>query len=191
METSVKDAFGAYLTTPDAVLPLEGAPKPIPLAASIGAGLSGMALFVGAVGLGLYSVETGGGEVGMDLPSLMAVPPLVALLSVPPLLLFSALQGREPGLLKVIGVAASGPTITGTCLGAATPLVMLYVLTGQIDGAFLLLVVGLLTMSAFAGAWGALKNARRAGPASPGSFTILAHFAFTLWTAVVLTIHLA
>ncbi|MFT5686751.1 MAG: hypothetical protein ACI8RZ_007708 [Myxococcota bacterium] len=191
METSVKDAFGAYLTTPDAVLPLEGPPRPIPLAASIGAGLTGMALFVGAVGLGMLSVESGGGEVGLDLPSLMAVPPLVAVLSVPPLLLISALQGREPGLLKVIGVAASGPTITGACLGAATPLVMLYVLTGHIDGAFFLLVVGLLLMSALAGAWGALKNARRAGAASPGSLTVLMHFAFTLWTTVVLTLHLA
>ncbi|MFT4975286.1 MAG: hypothetical protein ACI8S6_001173 [Myxococcota bacterium] len=190
METSVKDAFGAYLATPDAVLPLEGPPRPIPLAASIGAGLSGMALFVGAVGLGMLSVESGG-EVGLDLPSLMAVPPLVAVLSVPPLLLVSALQGREPGLLKVIGVAASGPTITGACLGASTPLVMLYVLTGQIDGAFFLLVTGLLLLSALAGAWGALKNARQAGAASPSSPTVLMHFAFTMWTAVVLTLHLA
>ena len=187
MENHAPGALTAYLRSPDVVLP-DGEPTPpLPMAVAIAAGLSGMALFSSTVGIGILSH----GQRSLDWPALMVIPPLVAVLSVPPLLLISALLGRAPGTIKVIGVAASGPTITGACLGAASPLVLLYALTGQIDASFVLLVMGLTLTATAAGAWGALKNSRRAGAASPGRLIVLGHYLFTLWTALVLTLHLA
>ena len=113
---------------------------------------------------------------------------LVAILSIPPLVLISAFVSKESSFLKTVGLAAAGPAVAGVSLGASAPLVLLYVMTGFVDVAFALLIVVVFSLALVCGARGALQNARRAGDASPGSLLILMHYGFTIWTSLVSSI---
>ncbi len=180
----VSAVLGSALSSPDIVLPDEGSPDPLRLAGSAALGLAGAAIFL--------AITAVGGGVGSSNPlTLAAVPPLAAMLAFPPLYLLTNIRGRSPGLLRLLGVAIAGPSIAGVTLGAASPLLLLFALTGEIDVAFRALVALLAFGAVAAGAFGAIGNARRAGPSAPGMFIILGHYAFTLWTAGALALHLA
>jgi hypothetical protein len=185
-------AAAAFLARPDAVLPPDGAARPLDLAVRTALGLGGAALFCAVLAAGIASAAPGdAGDLGASLLRLAAVPPVAALLSFPPLVLMAALQGRETGLVKLAGVAAGGPVAAGIWMGAAAPVLLLFVLTGSVDAAFGLLSVAIAGGSVLAGAIGAVRNARRAGETAPGAFTVLGHYGLFGWTALVLALHLA
>lgn len=182
----------AFLARPDAVLPADGGARPLELAVRTALGLGGAALFCTVLVAGIASAPPGDATTLREgLIRLAAVPPVAALLSFPPLVLMAALQGREIGLVRLAGVAAGGPVSAGVWMGAAAPVLLLFVLTGTVDVAFGLLAVGTAGVSVLAGAVGAVRNARRAGEAAPGAFTVLGHYGLFGWTALVLALHLA
>lgn len=182
----------ATLSHPDGPLEDGVSPRPLRVAAATAIGLAGAGAFLVVGSFGLASATpVEGAAVGTAAVSLVAVPPLTFLLSVPPLYLATALRGRAPGLLRLMAVGSAGPTAAGTWLGATTPLLLLYLMTGgQSDVAFVLLGLLLGAMAVAAGAWGAIGASRRAGPHSPGLAVVLGHYGFSLWTVLVLAIHL-
>lgn len=166
--------------------------SPVAVAASTAVGLAGASAFlaVHAARVAPYTAGPWTENLGEVLP-LVAVPPLAAVLSVPPLFLLTALRGRAPGLLRLLAVAAAGPSAAGAFLGAATPLSILFALTGGgPPGALLLLGVLLALLAVVVGGWAAACAATDAGPQSPGLLVALGHYAFTLWAGLVLTVHL-
>jgi hypothetical protein len=184
-------AAAAFLARPDAILPPDGAVRPLDLAVRTAVGLGGAAIFCGVLAAGIASAgPERAGRLGASLLRLAAVPPAAALLSFPPLVLMAALQGRETGLVRLAGVAAGGPAAAGIWMGAASPVLMLFVLTGSVDAAFGLLSLAIAGVSVLAGAIGAVRNARRAGDTAPGAFTVLGHYGLFGWTAFVLALHL-
>lgn len=184
-------ALAAFLSQPDAVLPAAGPPLPRAVAVRTAAGLAGAALFVATFAIGIATAAHGpDADELARLLRLAAVPPVAAALAFPPLVLVTALRGREVGLLRLAGVAAGGPTIAGLWAGAASPVLLLYALTGEIGTAFALLTAGIGFVAAIAGAIGAVRNARRAGDANPGPAVVLAHYALFGWTALILVAHL-
>ncbi len=185
-------AAAAFLARPDAVLPPDGAVRPLDLAVRTAVGLGGAAIFCVVLAAGLASAgREGAGSLGASLLRLAAVPPAAALLGFPPLVLMAALQGRETGLVRLAGVAAGGPAAAGIWMGAASPVLMLFVLTGSVDAAFGLLSLAIAGVSVLGGAIGAVRNARRAGDTAPGALTVLGHYGLFGWTAFVLALHLA
>lgn len=175
----------ACLARPDVVVPERARVDPVPLAVNAALGMAGAGAF--------FAVAFGGlGEGGGGLPlHLLLAPPLAAALTFPPLFLLTGLRGRAPRVLDLLAVSVAGPTVAGLALGASVPLVLLYRLTGELTWAFGLLVAGLLTLAFGAGLRGALANQRRAGESSPGIPVVLGHFLLTLWTALVVALHLA
>lgn len=173
------------LQAPDRLLPAHRPPTPFSLSLHTASGLLGALLFGAVLALGVGDM----GGPSSDI-SLLLVPPSTLLLCFPPFYLLSALQGRPPGLLRLAGVAVSGMVVAGLWLGSSTPLLLLYLLSGEVDGAFFLLAFFLMAMGTLAGARAALKNARIAGAVAPGGLAVLAHYTFTLWTSAVLAIHL-
>lgn len=173
----------ATVSRPDLVLPEEGEPSSIQVASHAALGLAGAGAFSLIAAL---ATEGGGGDA-----TLVVVPFLATLLTFPPLYLLTTVRGRTPGLARLLAVAVAGPAIAGTALGASSPLLLLYALTGEIDASFALLAVGLALAAAALGALGAVKNARRVGPQSPGALVILGHYTLTLWTAMALALHLS
>lgn len=189
------DPIGAtaatFLARPEAVLPPDGHASPRVLAIRTALGLGGAALFCAVLATGIATTAPGdAGALGTGLLRLAAVPPVAALLSFPPLVLMAALQGRQVGIATLAGVAAGGPVAAGVWMGAAAPVLLLFVLTGEVDAAFGLLSLAVAGGSVLAGAVGAVRNARRAGAAAPGAFTVLGHYALFGWTAFVLSLHL-
>lgn len=176
-----------WLSAPDAVIPLDRPIEPLGLAVTTALGLVGAGTFFGLVGAALATGQRGGDLEWWTLP---AVPPLAALLTFPPLYLVTALQGRPAGTLTLAAVASSGPTVVGAWLGAASPLLLLYVLTGEIDTAFYLLAWLILLFAVAAGAAASVRNSLRAGPSAPGVLTTLLHYALTGFTVLVLCAHL-
>jgi len=190
--TSATAELIATLAHPDGPLEEDRPPRPLRVAAATAIGLGGAGAFLAVGALGLAAATpVDGGAVGGAAASLVAVPPLTFLLSVPPLYLATALRGRAPGLLRLMALGSAGPTAAGTWLGATTPLLLLYLMTGgQSDVAFVLLGLLLGAMAVAAGVWGAARASRRAGPQSPGLAVALGHYGFSLWTMLVLSIHL-
>lgn len=187
------EAFVEAIAHPDGLVADARPPAPLAVAAGAALGLGGAAAFAVVVGLGRSTILGGGGSGDLlsDLLALAAVPPVAALLTLPPLYLVTALRGRAPGLARLFALAASGPAMAGTWLGAGTPLLLLYLLTGGDTGlsfGVLGLLVGLLGVAA--GLWSAARTARRAGPQSPGPLVMALHFCFTLWTGLVLALNL-
>jgi len=170
-------------------MPLQGPLRPVELGVSTGLGLLGAGGFF-AVALGSLA-ELGGSGDGGGLVDLALVPPLAVLLCFPPLFLLTALRGRAPRALDLLGVALSGPTVAGVALGACTPLLLLYRLTGEVGWAYGLLVAALLSLGLLAGLRAAISNQRRAGEGSPGALVVIAHYGLTLWTAAVLALRLS
>jgi hypothetical protein len=188
---SIPQAARAFLSRPDGILSENGATPAVEVAVRACIGLTGAAVFFAIVVAGFVSVSPElPGEGVASLWRLMAVPPTATLLSFPPLVLVAALQGREPNLARLAGVAAGGPAMAGTWLGAGAPVLLLFLLSGEIDAAFALLALGLCLVGGMAGAVGAVRNARRAGASAPGALTVLAHYALFGWTALVLSLHL-
>lgn len=184
---SLQAAAAAFLARPDVVVP-EGEDEgvaPVPLAVGAGLGMAGAGAF--------FAVAFGGvGEVGAGLPlHLVLAPPLAATLTFPPLFLLTGLRGRAPRLLDLLAVSVAGPTVAGIALGASVPLLLLYRLTGELTWAFGLLVAWLMALAFGAGLRAAHANQRRAGESSPGVLVVLAHYLLTLWTALVVALHLA
>ena len=192
LPTRPRGAAAAFLARPDAVLPPDGVVRPLDLAVRTAVGLGGAGIFCAVLALGIASAgPEGAGRLAASLLRLAAVPPAAALLSFPPLVLMAALQGRETGLVRLAGVAAGGPAAAGIWMGAASPVLILFVLTGSVDAAFGLLSLAIAGVSVLAGAIGAVRNARRAGDTAPGAFTVLGHYGLFGWTAFVLALHLA
>jgi hypothetical protein len=178
-----------WLAAPDAVIPLDRPVEPLGLAVTAALGLAGCGSFAALLGAGMQLAGVGAAG-GLAWWSLPAVPPLAALLTFPPLYLVTALQGRPAGSLVLAAAASSGPVAVGAWLGAASPLVLLYLLTGEIDGGFFLLCALSLCGAVAAGAAAAVRNTLRGGPAAPGALTILAHYGLTVFTVAVLCAHL-
>jgi hypothetical protein len=194
-QSSARAEFYAVLSNPDGPLTEGAKPRPLAVAASTAVGLAGAGAFLAVLAAGFATTtmasSVGVGTVIEDALVLAAVPPLTFVLSVPPLYLATALRGRAPGLLRLLAVASAGPAAAGTWLGATAPLLLLYLMTGMsVDYAFGLLALMLGLMATGLGAWGAVRTGRRVGPQSPGLVLVLAHYAFTLWTGLVLAIHL-
>jgi hypothetical protein len=181
-------AARSYLATPDAVVPLDGEVRPLRLAVSTALGLAGTGAFLGILGAGMAMVQEG--SAGGSWWAAVAVPPVVAALSLPPLYLATVLQGRAPDTLRLCAVAAAGPTVAGAWLAAASPLLLLFLLTGELDVAFFLLGFATLLGAGAMGAGAAVRNASRAGSGVPNLPTVLVHYAFTAWTAAVVALHL-
>ena len=180
--------------TPTAWWRTTGPRPPLAVAAGAALGLGGAAAYAVVLGLGRSTILGGGGGSGdllSDLVALAAVPPVAALLTLQPLYLVTALRGRAPGLARLFALAASGPAMAGTWMGAGTPLLLLYLLTGGDTGmsfGVLGLLVGLMGVGA--GLWSSARTARRAGPQSPVPLVMALHFCFTLWTCLVLALNL-
>jgi len=185
---TLRAAALTYLRNPDAVLPLKGRLHPVQVGVAAALGMLGAGVFF-AVALGSVS-DLGGPETVGRLLDLALVPPLAVLLSFPPLFLVTALRGRAPRPMFLLAVALSGPTVAGLALGASTPLVLLYRLTGDVGLAYGLLVMALFSLALMAGLHAAVSNQRRAGQWSPGALVTVAHYGLTLWTAAVLSAHL-
>ncbi len=187
--TGLHSALRGYLAAPDAVLPLGRAPDPMSLAAAAAVGLAGLGLFAALAALGTCGGVTAAGA-SRDPLTAVLIPPISALLCFPPLYLLVTMQGRRPGFMRLAAVASAGPTVAGVWLGASAPVLLLYLLTGEVDWAFRLLTAGLALLAVAAGAGAALRNARRAGPSAPGGVAVLAHYFLAIWTALVLARHL-
>lgn len=183
--------LSSFLAAPDVVLPAEGAPSSLRLATSAAVGLVGMGAFGAVVGLGMAQVPDASLSDPLAILRLPLTPVLAVVLSFPPLYLVSTLMGRTPGLLRLVALGISGLTVAGVVLGAASPLLLLYALTGAIDFAFVLLALGFGLLATWAGARATLANRLRAGDDAPGRLVLLAHYAITLWTCLVLSFHLA
>ncbi len=176
----------SWVASPDLVVPEGGRSKPLPLAMACAAGLVGAGLFFGVAFSGVDA------ELASGLPlHLVVAPPLAAMLTFPPLFLLTGLRGRAPRMLDLLGVSVAGPTVAGAALGASVPLLLLYRLTGDLTWAFAVLVAGLMVLAVGAGLRAAVANQRRAGPSSPGMAVIVGHYFLTLWTALVVAIHLS
>ena len=144
-----------------------GGPRELALLSALG--LSGLVLFNLLVGLVVSGIE-GSSEIA----ALIAIP-LAMLICFPPLVLSVGLRGRQPDLLGLGALTASGPVSSGLLLGALSPLVVLYGLTGEVNAAF-----GLLVFMALGAAWvfgvrAVVQNARDLGEGGPGTFLALLH----------------
>ena len=178
-----RELAARYLAQPDLVVPEGARVRPVSLAVAVAAGMAGAGAF--------FWVAFGGLDgVGVPVDMLLA-PPLAAALTFPPLFLLTGLRGRSARLLDLLAVSVAGPTVAGTALGASVSLLLLYRLTGDLTWAFGVLVVGLMWLAFVAGLRAALANQRRAGPSSPGIPVVLGHYLLTLWTALVVAIHLS
>lgn len=175
------------LSHPDAVVPLDGAVSPVAVAVATTGGLLGTGCFLALFGTGLASV---GGSTGGTWWTVLPVPLAVGALSLPPLYLVTVLQGRVPDLLRLCAVASSGPTVAGAWLGALSPLLALFLFTGEIDPAFVLLGAVGMVLAAVKGAVASWCNTLRAGRGVPTGGAMLIHYGFTAWTAVVISLHL-
>lgn len=182
---TLRREIAAFLLAPDAVRPLDASPRPVPLSLGVALGFAGAVLFALIVHLATPAVGHSHAHAG-----LLLAPPLAVLLCFPPLYLLAALQGRPAGALELASVAVAGPTVAGTWLGASAPLLLLYALTGEVDWAFFLLAAGLAALALLAGARAVVSNARRARPVAPGGFAVFVHYGFTVWTCLVLALHL-
>jgi hypothetical protein len=158
---------------------------PLELARYSALGLAGLLLFNTVVGM-VVSGPAGGTE----MLCLMAIP-LAMLICFPPLVLSTGLRGRQPDLLGLGALTASGPVSSGLWLGALSPLVVLYGLTGEANAGFGLLVFMAWT-AALAFGWRAvMQNARELGASGPGVVIALVHGAFMGWTTLILAARFA
>ena len=130
-QNGLLEAFIEAIAHPDGLVADDRAPAPLAVAAGAALGLGGAAAYAVVLGLGRSTILGGGGGSGdllSDLVALAAVPPVAALLTLPPLYLVTALRGRAPGLARLFALAASGPAMAGTWMGAGTPLLLLYLI---------------------------------------------------------------
>ena len=181
-------AILSHIERPDLVVDEHGQTSPLALAAATSIGLTGVGVFTALLILSA-DIRFSGRAVA-EILSLLSVPPLTALLTFPPFYLACALRQRAANLQTLLAIACSGPLIAGTTLGAASPLVLLYLLTGDLNIGFYLLVLGLMGLAVLLGGIGARQNAKRTGASDPGHLIVIAHYLLTLWTALVLSAHL-
>ncbi|MCB9780893.1 MAG: hypothetical protein H6742_20155 [Alphaproteobacteria bacterium] len=182
-------ALRRHLLAPDgrALLADDGVPaSPAGLAASLGVAFAGAAAFLLSAAVGLTRGE-GLADVG---PALVGGALLAALLTFPPLVLVSALRGRQADVLQLAASAAVGPTVAGTTLAAMAPVVLVHALGAEPDFGLALVVVMLFLLSLLAGAVATVKRSLATGASSAGPVAALVHYGLTLWTAGVLAVHL-
>ncbi len=187
------EAFVEAIAHPDGLVADARAPAPLAVAAGAALGLGGAAAYAVVVGLGRSTILGGGGSGDLlgDLLALAAVPPVAALLTLPPLYLVTALRGRAPGLARLFALRPQCPAMAGTGWGPARRCCCSTCSRGETPGCPLVCWgCWWACWGVAAGLWSAARTARRAGPQSPGPLVMALHFCFTLWTGLVLALNL-
>lgn len=152
--------------------------------------VGGTAMFVGAAGTSVLG--TGAAGSGLEeLLALLIAPPLAMLLLFPPLYLLT--MRRVVGLrpLRLAALSLSGHAAAGAVLGAFSPVVLLYAMTGDTGWDQLLMCLGLLVAAVVAGTRNVIRNASVSADESPGRLALVGHFYLSTWTAAVLFTHLS
>lgn len=197
--SSVLAPVQGFLLAPDA--PSDN--HPMGPAAALAVSMAGVGVFgaalVGAVtGLDLEAVQGSGLE--RVIPAFLVGVPLAQLLCFPPLYLWSTLQGQRVPPLRLAAAVTAGPGAMGAWMGAASPLFLLYALSGPVgEGrssdlpsiAVLLLGLAVAGTALLAGARNAVRAGASLGLEAPGAVARLAHFVVVLWTTLILVIRLS
>lgn len=192
------EPFAAFLSAPDAMGATESV-SPVTPAAALAVALGGSALFTAAMAAGAGGVSAENAVDGLSrAPALLMAVPLAQLLCFPPLFLISTLRGRTTSPLRLGALAVAGQAAAGAVLGAAAPVIAMFSLSGPShrgegvpELAVLLLGVGVVMAAFLMGARNTLRASSSAGDASPGGFTLLAHYFVSAWTSAILLYHLA
>ena len=154
------------------------------LARSSAVGLGGLILFNTVVFMVIKGPSGGSDMLGL------AALPLAMLICFPPLVLSTGMRGRHPDLLGLGALTASGPVSSGLWLGALSPLVILYGLTGEANAAFGLLVFMSWAAAVVFGWRAVMQNAGELGESGPGVVIALIHGVFMGWTTLILAAQL-
>lgn len=188
-----------FLAAPDA----PRGDHPLEPAATLAVGIVGAGLFAGALAVAVASgaPATPGGSPPYELvPAFLVSVPLAQLLCFPPLYLWATLRGQSVAPIRMASVATAGPGALGAWLGAASPVFLLYSLTGPVgEGrafdvpllATLLLALAVFAAGLLVGARNAVRAGANAGLSVPGPLARLAHYAVVLWTTAILVVHLS
>ena len=188
-----------FLAAPDA----PRGDHPLEPAATLAVGIVGAGLFAGALAFAASSgaPDAPGGRPPYELvPAFLVSVPLAQLLCFPPLYLWATLRGQSVAPIRMASVATAGPGALGAWLGAASPVFLLYSLTGPVgEGrafdvplvATLLLALAVFAAGLLVGARNAVRAGANAGLGVPGPLARLAHYAVVLWTTAILVVHLS